>query len=63
MTAKVGDIEVYVNSDGTNITLEACPCEGAGGCDGCVHFYGGERVDPCQQMSGCYALIWKEAIQ
>ena len=63
MPAKIGDFEVYENSDGTKTTLEACPMGGVGGCDGCVHFYGGDKViEPCLQMSGCYNLIWKEAV-
>lgn len=58
--AKVGDIETYVNADGSVEALQACPAHLI--CDGCVHYHGDTGVHTCGQMSTCDEIIWKEAV-
>ena len=60
LKAKVGDIETYVNADGTVESLEACPAHFV--CAGCVHYYGGSAATTCLQMSTCVGIIWREAV-
>ena len=58
--AKIGDIETYVNKDGSVEELQACPAHHI--CEGCVHYYGNTVDRTCNQMSTCDGIIWREAV-
>lgn len=58
--AKIGDIETYVNKDGSVEVLQAYPAHCI--CAGCVHYYADTGDLTCGQMSTCDGIIWKEAV-